>query len=84
LLGEGSFHQYHGGITTSRSVGLPSLEEEGKTTWEIYAEQYLHIRGEPYNAPQTYPLIYGLANPVVRQNTIKAALYSNSLKKNSS
>ena len=78
LLGEGSFHQYHGGVTTSRSVGLPSLEQEGKTTWEIYAQQYFEIRGQSYEPPDVYPLIYGLADPVVRKLTIKAALLANS------
>jgi len=79
LLGEGSFHQYHGGVTTSRSVGLPSLENESKTTWDIYAEQYLGIRGEPYHVPQIHPLIYGTANPIVCAQTIKAALYVDAL-----
>lgn len=82
LLGEGSFHQYHGGVTTSRAVSLPSLKDASKTTWQIYAEQYLAIRGEPYQSSQTYPLIYGEANPVVRKQTIKAALYIDSLNKN--
>ena len=78
LLGEGSFHQYHGGVTTSRSVGLPSLEQAGKTTWEIYAQQYFDIRGQSYRLPEVYPLIYGLANPVVRELTMQAALLANS------
>lgn len=75
LLGEGSFHQYHGGVTTSRKVSLPSLEDEQKTTWQVYSDQYLAIRGEVYKPPLAYPLIYGLANPVLRAQTIKAALY---------
>lgn len=80
LLGEGSFHQYHGGVTTSRGVNLPSLEDPSKTTWDIYAEQYQNIRGLPYQPPMTHPIIYGHANSGVCERTIKSALYVESLK----
>ncbi len=79
LLGEGSFHQYHGGVTTSRAVNLPSLENKKKTTWELYSEEYIGIRGEAYKVPQEVPFVYGKATPVVRTQTIEAALYINSL-----
>ena len=75
LLGEGSFHQFHGGITTSRGVHLQSYEDEKKTTWQVYADQYKDIRGQNYETPTVTPLIYGKANAVVREHTIKAALY---------
>lgn len=79
LLGEGSFHQYHGGVTTSRAVNLPSLENEEKTTWELYSEEYMRIRGEVYKVPQETPFVYGKVTPAVRSQTIDAALYVNSL-----
>lgn len=79
LLGEGSFHQYHGGVTTSRAVNLPSLENKKKTTWELYSEEYIGIRGEAYKVPQEVPFVYGKATSVVRTQTIEAALYINSL-----
>lgn len=79
LLGEGSFHQYHGGVTTSRAVNLPSLENKKKTTWQLYSEEYESIRGEPYEVPQETPFVYGKATPAMRSQTIEAALYVNSL-----
>lgn len=79
LLGEASFHQYHGGVTTSRPVSMPSLEDESKTTWELYADQYEMIRGEPFQVTKKFPILYGEANHVVRAQTIKAALYVSSL-----
>ncbi len=74
LANEGSFHQYHGGVTTSRAVGLPSLENAEKTTWQIYDDQYLAIRGKRYQASKTFPILYGVINDNVREQAIKAAL----------
>ena len=52
LLGEGSFHQIHGGIATNRSHKdlARSLRE-----WE---EQYRRIRGRPYRAPRARKRTY--------------------------
>jgi len=80
LADEGSFHQYHGGVTTSRAVNLPSFEDTEKTTWQIYAEQYLAIRGEPYQPSKIYPIIYGVMNNIVREQTINAALAIHALR----
>ena len=73
LLGEGSFHQYHGGVTTSRRVGLPSKEVEGKTTWEVYSEQYEKIRGVAYEGPNVKPILYGQEYEAIRRETIRFA-----------
>lgn len=73
LLGEASFHQYHGGVTTSRSVAEPSLTQNGKTTWEEYSEQYQQIRGVPYSVPITEPILYGHSFPTIKKETLKAA-----------
>lgn len=75
LLCEGSFHQYHGGVTTSRPVGQTSLEDKTKTTWEIYAQQYKNIRGQAYQASSQMPIIYGQMRPEIQRILIKAALH---------
>lgn len=54
LLGEGTFHQFHGGVTTggeAREVRAQLIEE--------MKEQYEQIRGEPYQSPQTKPVYLG-------------------------
>ena len=73
LLGEASFHQYHGGVTTSRRVGMPSQTVKGKTTWEVYSEQYEAIRGASYKGPTVKPIIYGEHYEVARSETIRFA-----------
>lgn len=53
-LGEGTFHQFHGGVTT----GGQSREKR-----EAYIEQskaqYRELRGEAFTSPQTRPLYLG-------------------------
>ena len=46
LLGEATFHQVHGGITTNVP---PELREERV---EMYRKQYLEIRGREYQVPE--------------------------------
>ncbi len=48
LLGEGTFHQFHGGAATSRRYG-----------WAEMAAGYEAIRGEPYRPPSMAPLYVG-------------------------
>jgi hypothetical protein len=50
LLGEGTFHQYHGGAATS-----------GRLSWDEMHAQYEHLRGRAYEPP-TMPRLY--AGPV--------------------
>jgi hypothetical protein len=45
LLGEGTFHQFHGGVTT----GTRDKERLGHMA--AHFNQYTAIRGEPYSAP---------------------------------
>ena len=47
LLGEGSFHQVHGGTTTNTAGGLA----ERKDLLETYREQYAELRGRVFKAP---------------------------------
>lgn len=48
LLGEGTFHQFHGGAATSRRYG-----------WTEMAAGYEALRGEPYRPPTVAPLYVG-------------------------
>jgi len=52
LPGEGTFHQYHGGVTTGAAGRDKTMSDHFK--------QYREIRGEPYTSPDTQPHIYGL------------------------
>lgn len=54
LLGEGTFHQYHGGAATSRRFG-----------WDEMHAQYEAIRGERYRPPTDDPLYVGHVHPAV-------------------
>ncbi|MDB5582179.1 MAG: glycosyl transferase family 2 [Bradyrhizobium sp.] len=45
LLGEGTFHQLHGGVATNASVD--NLDD----SWNIWAKQYEDIRGRAYAVP---------------------------------
>ena len=65
LAGEGTFHQHHGGVSTSRSVG--SAEADGRSTWDRYVGQYHSIRGRPYAVPVREPRLAGrLEGPSLR------------------
>ncbi len=53
LLGEGTFHQVHGGIATN------ALQPR----WQEFHDEYLKIRGRPFQAPQVTPLYLGQIAP---------------------
>ncbi len=53
LMGEASFHQIHGGISTNTSTELQ------REKWNSYLEQYQAIRGEPYEVTQKPIRYYG-------------------------
>lgn len=57
LMGEATFHQFHGGVTTSRHVQLE--EDDGETTWSKYVRQYEAIRGEAFSTPSRKPMLFG-------------------------
>lgn len=48
LLGEGTFHQYHGGAATGVRFG-----------WEEMRDDYIRIKGSPYEAPDVVPVFVG-------------------------
>jgi glycosyltransferase involved in cell wall biosynthesis len=49
LLGEGSFHQVHGGVSTNAPVH----------PWDRIHEEYVRIRGIPFAKPVVAPLFFG-------------------------
>jgi hypothetical protein len=58
LLGEGTFHQVHGGITTNTSESELALKERG------YLDQYMALRGEePHTLPQNFYFMGRLPRP---------------------
>lgn len=48
LLGEGTFHQYHGGAATGSRFGFEEMRDD-----------YLAIIGVPYEAPDAVPVLVG-------------------------
>lgn len=67
LLGEGTFHQFHGGVTTggeARDVRAALIEE--------MKEQYESVRGAPYQSPMTKPVFLGEL-PVQALNFVKSS-----------
>lgn len=51
LVGEGCFHQLHGGVTTGQRQQGHSFEE--------LEEEYRRLRGQAFHWPQRPPLLYG-------------------------
>lgn len=49
LLGEATFHQFHGGVATNSPV----------SRWDEFHEEYVRIRGKPYARPNRSPLFVG-------------------------
>jgi len=54
LHGEGTFHQFHGGVTT----GGENSEDRQQFIDEI-KEQYQQIRGQSFSSPETDPIFLG-------------------------
>jgi glycosyltransferase involved in cell wall biosynthesis len=67
LLGEGSFHQFHGGVATNRRDDEPLRQ---------FREEYQRLRGRPFTTPQTTPIYFGgmpeTAKPFMRRSFNKA------------
>ena len=51
LLGEATFHQFHGGTATN----VPLKEHP----WQVMAEEYALIRGKPYSPLRKRPVYFG-------------------------
>ena len=54
LLGEGTFHQTHGGAATSGRIG-----------WDEMHAQYVALRGRPYRPPEAERIYVGRVHPAV-------------------
>ena len=54
LLGEGIFHQFHGGVATN------ALQSEHP--WKIYKKEYKQIRKKAYSIPAKKPCYFGSMN----------------------
>ncbi len=61
LLGEGTFHQFHGGAATNRKDDAPI---------QAFREEYERLRGKPFSAPERQPVFLGgmpdVAKPFMR------------------
>ena len=55
IMGEGSFHQIHGGVTTGGGTAKPEFDAQ--------REEYLSIRGAPYSNPHKRPILLGRSTP---------------------
>lgn len=54
LLGEATFHQFHGGVATN----VPMQEHP----WAEFAAEYQAVRGRPYVCPEYQPICLGCVN----------------------
>lgn len=59
LLGEGTFHQFHGGVATNVAMT--------EHPWEKFHEEYRSVRGKPYAPPQFRPHYMGQLSPEARR-----------------
>jgi hypothetical protein len=62
LLGEATFHQYHGGAATSR-----------RFTWDDMHADYQAIRGVRYQPPPNDPLYFGRVHPLALEHVERSA-----------
>jgi hypothetical protein len=67
LHGEGSFHQFHGGETTSSSAAANREE-----TLRLYSEEYIRLRGVRFSPPEQRPIFFG----AVPDNAIRYVRHS--------
>jgi hypothetical protein len=70
LLGEGTFHQVHGGVATN------ALPENQPADWRRWAAQYEQIRGRPYEVPVLGkpPAYVGTLSPQALLHFARAAI----------
>ncbi len=62
LLGEATFHQYHGGAATSR-----------RFTWDDMHAEYQAIRGVRYQPPPNDPVFFGSVHPLALEHVERSA-----------
>lgn len=64
LLGEGTFHQFHGGVTTN--------QPRDRQPWAVFEEEYVRLRGTPYQRVPRAPLLLG----AIPAEALRVAKYS--------
>jgi hypothetical protein len=55
ILGEGTFHQVHGGVSANAPV----------SRWNEFHSEYVSIRGKPFSGPKLPALVFGSVTPKV-------------------
>jgi hypothetical protein len=65
LLGEGTFHQHHGGAATS-----------GRISWAEMHDQYVALRGTPYEPPSATPIYLGTVPPTLLAHVEESARWA--------
>jgi glycosyltransferase involved in cell wall biosynthesis len=77
LLGEATFHQMHGGISTNAPL------ENQHDNWSRWSNQYATIRGRPYEVlrPRHAPAYIGRLTPTALARMFDAAIQSSSCSK---
>jgi hypothetical protein len=71
LLGEGTFHQIHGGAATS-----------GRVEWEQMHDEYVALRGRPWKPPENERLFLGTVPPEALPHVERAAQRAQQLQQN--
>jgi hypothetical protein len=61
LPGEGTFHQFHGGVTTGGVLA------EREQLLDRMGDQYRRLRGRPFAAPLKTPHLFGVVPPQARR-----------------
>ena len=70
LFGEATFHQVHGGAITNQ----PASELPRRL--QTYGEEYLRIRGVPFERPTRQPLLFGYTQPEMMRWLRKACEFA--------
>lgn len=69
LLGEATFHQLHGGVSTN---ARPDSQQDNLIRW---SNQYSRIRGRPYERPRYTPTYIGNLPEPVLARMVRAAIH---------
>lgn len=80
LPGEGTFHQFHGGVTTG---GEPTATRDAFI--EQIKAQYRELRGEEFRPPRTLPIYFGQFNEhclhFVRHSAVRAVEHQEAIQR---
>jgi hypothetical protein len=65
LLGEATFHQFHGGVATGSTPQSPVIQQ--------FRDEYVRVRQRPYTAPTGTPLFLGQLHPAALASVKRSA-----------